>query len=480
MKVVMAGIAASVLPMGVSAADGESVEDGRQLGKAASSSIETTESDAAGEMALPQITPGPEMTLAEALDAALRQNLTIEATQLEIEKAEATLSIAWGAIFPMISGKMELLHRDHEDTFDLTGSMGDLLPPGFAGDTETVIMPLNDLKGSLQASMPLVNLPAWYNISLAKMGIPMAELTLASVRRQMLLAVSEAYYFALMSRELIDLHLATIETASQHLRVAQAKLDAGTGLRIDVIRAETDLDQGRQELLSAHLAFDKARDTIARLTGRDDLPLPVAAPPLTLPTESNAELTQKALKKLPEIAAKRHQVEMARTQLDAVWMQFLPTLSAAWQGSYQFTKPGDLGSTDRSRWMAIFTLSVPLYNQMRYGELDKVRAEIRQASLQVEDAEKDVSLKIRNAHRDYLTSLTSVEIAERRATLSKEALTLAEAAFEAGTGSSLDVTESRRTTSSANVDLASKRLQSQLALLRLLNAIGVDLVSTTR
>lgn len=424
---------------------------------------------------LPNITPGPKMTLSEALSKTAEKNLTLAATRVEIEKAEASLSTAWGAVFPVVNGNVELLHRDHEDTFDLSGSMGDLVPMPAGADTETVITPLNDLKGSLQVSVPLVNFPAWYGISVAKQGVSIAEGSLETAKRYQLLAVCEAYYMALMARELIDLHLTAIESARQHLTVSKAKLDAGAGLRIDVLRAETDLDGAKQQLLSAHLAYDKARDALAVMTMTDGLPLPVETGPLPVPDQPDDALVTSALTSRPDYTLKQQQVAIAEKQLDGVWMKFLPSLSAAWQGTYQFTEPGDLGSSDRSRWIALFTLSVPLYNQMRYGELDRKRAEVRQAAIHVEEAKQSISLEIRNARRDYLTSLTAVEIAERRAALSREALALAEAAFEAGTGSSLDVTESRRTTTSANVDLSSKRLQSQLSLLKLLNAIGADL-----
>lgn len=168
-------------------------------------------------------------------------------------------------------------------------------------------------------------------------------------------------------------------------------------------------------------------------------------------------------------------MDLMDTQLDKVWMQFLPTLTAGWQLQYQFTKPGDMGSDDRSRWAAVLTLSVPLYNQARYGDLKYQRASLRQALLEQEDAEVNASMGIRKARRDYLTALSSVQIAERQNDLTKEALTLTEASFNAGTGSSLDVTDARRMSSSATINLATKNLQAVVALLTLLDAIGQDM-----
>ncbi|MBW2278515.1 MAG: TolC family protein, partial [Deltaproteobacteria bacterium] len=69
----------------------------------------------------------------------------------------------------------------------------------------------------------------------------------------------------------------------------------------------------------------------------------------------------------------------------------------------------------------------------------------------------------------------SVETAGRQAELAVEGLLLVEAAYEAGTGTSLDVTDARRTKIAAEFNLAQQQLGAQIALLQLLNAIGEDM-----
>jgi len=418
----------------------------------------------AEEFEIPKITPGPEMTIAEALRAADKRNLTLEAARAEIEKTEAKLSQAWALVLPAAQSKLQLMHRDHEDSVNF-------------GGTDLVIMPQQDLKGIVEAGMPLINAQSWLTISAAKKGVELARMSVEQGRQQLLLGVAQAYYMALMAESLIGLYETQVNSSEHHRQVAAARFEAGTGLRIDVIRAETDLYEARQKLLSAHLSFDNARDAIGVLTGSSGLPMPVEAPPMNSPSGDEAELAKRALAQRPDLKSKNLNMELMRKQLDASWMQFVPTLDAAWQFQYQFTKPSELGSTDRSRWTLLFTLSVPIYNHFRYGDLDEKRAALRQAMIQQKDAEENASMSVRKTRRDYLTALSSVAIAERQAILAKEALTLVEASYNAGTGSSLDITDGRRTASSAEVNWAAKRLEAQVALLSLLNAIGED-VST--
>ncbi len=428
---------------------------------------------------LPTITPGEPMNLAQALGAAEKRNLTLAATRLELEKSQAQLASAWGLVLPGAQGKVQFMRRDHEDSVNFSEGLPESMqPPG--GSSEMVVMPQHDLKGTLEVGLTLINVESWYKISVAKSGVELARMTIRQVRQQVLLGVAQAYYVALMAQSLIQMSESQVHSTSHHLKVAQARFDAGTGLRIDVIRAQTDLEQAHQELLTAHLAFDNARDALAILTGRKGLPMPQDAPPIEIPQESDEVLARQAVRDRPDVKSKRMMEKLFAKQLDQSWMQFLPTLDAAWQLQYQFTKPGDIGSADRSRWTALVTLSVPIYNQFRYGDLDLKRASLRQAAIQRQDAEQNVSLEVRKARRDCLTAFLSVDSAAKQEQLAKEALVLVEAAYNAGTGSSLDVTDARRTAAAAEINLATKRLESQIALLSLLNSVGQDLLDLSK
>ncbi|MDD5306260.1 MAG: TolC family protein [Deltaproteobacteria bacterium] len=428
---------------------------------------------------LPAMTPGPNLTLAEALAAADKRNLSLASAKVEIEKAQAQLDMAWAQLYPAAQGTMVYMHKDKEDSFSFASS----LPPSLAAGMpsgKTVISPQEDLKGTVGVSLPLVNAQAWMTIGAARSMVRAVELTVNNVRQQLLLGVVQAYYAALMNRSFIDLKVEQASSAAHHLDVAKARYDAGTGLRIDVIRAQTDLETARQELLTANLALDNARDALATLTGTQGLPMPMDEPALAVPTGDEAELVAKAGRSRADLVSKKAMVEAAEKSLDASWMQFLPTLDAAWQLTYQFTKPGDLGSPDRARWVALFTLTVPLYNQFRYADLDLKRASLRQAMIQVDDADRNLALEVRKARRDYLTALASVDIADRQAQLAKEALTLTEASYEAGTGTSLDVTDARRTANAAETNLVAQRLLAQMSLVALLRAVGEDMLGLVR
>jgi len=131
-----------------------------------------------------------------------------------------------------------------------------------------------NLNGTIQARLPLINLQSWKTISMAKQGADLATLGVEEARQQLLLGTAQAYFVTAMMRSLIGLREEALDSAARHLDVAKAHFDAGMGVRIDVVRAETDVEQARKELLTAHLTLDNARDALGLLTGLGGLPMP--------------------------------------------------------------------------------------------------------------------------------------------------------------------------------------------------------------
>jgi len=430
--------------------------------------------------ALPAVVPGPSLTLSEALRAADQRNPTLATLRTELDRADAQLSTAWGLVLPMASAGLQATHADHADEFDMSASMAGLfeamgLP---APESEpTVVRRQDEASGTVTASLSVINPSAWATIGTARRAADLTGLSVEDARQQLLLGVAQAWYATSMSHTLVALQEVQVQTAVEHLAVAEARHRAGTGLRIDVVRAETDLAQARRALLDAHLALDSSRDALAVLTGSHALPLPAAPPDLVVPLGTEEDLVAAALATRTDVLAARAQVDLARSQRLAVQMQFAPTVDLAWQGSYQFTEPTDMGSADRSRWTAVLSLNVPLYNHMRYGDLDAAAADLRRAELALADAEIQAGMEVRQALRDLQTAQAAVANAEQQAALAAEALELTRAAFAEGVGSSLEVTDARRTAAAAEVNLATTGLQAEVAVLSLLRAAGEDLGS---
>ena len=420
------------------------------------------------------ITPGPQMSLAQVLEKADERNLSFRAAELEIAKAQAQLKKSWALVLPGIKGSLEYTRMDHEDTFDMGAALaqaGVPLPPM----DPMLVNPQNQLKGIIKAGISLINLQSWLTIKAAKKGVEAAKLAVEDGRQRLLMGVALTYYYCLMNRALIDMQREQVISASKHLEVATIRHKAGAGLRIDVIRAQTDLATAKQNLNASFSMFDNARDALKTLIDTKEMPMPVEPGQINIIADNESEMVAEARGARFDLKSKKAMIQVQKKQLDAAWMQFVPTLDAGGQFQYQFTQLPDLGSDDKSRWAIMFTLSVPIYNHFRYGDLDYRRAALRQAQIEEEDASVNLGLEVRTARRNYLTALSETDVAQQQYALAQEGLSLVEAAYKSGAGSSLEVTTARRDFMGASVNMVAKRLVAQMKLLELLRIMGKDM-----
>lgn len=410
----------------------------------------------------PQIAPGKEITLSEALRLADQRNLTLNATRADIVRAQAELYSAWSSLLPVASGHLDFTHNDHADTREIGGATVE-------------ISKQQDLRGGLLVNMPLISAQGWVGIVLGDTGVEVAEVQVEKIRQALLLSVAQAYFQALTARSLIEVQHDQIERSRRHLAVATIRHRSGTGNRLDVIRAQTELLTGREELLKAHTSLDNSRDALAILIGVEGLPMPVEVSEMQAPKAGEDELVSRAASRNEDVRLSRSLVELAEEQVTLSWMQFLPSLYASWTLTQQISERGGFSSPDNTRWFIGLTLSVPIYDNTRYADLDRKRASLARAELEAEDTRRQVGLQVRQARREYENSVALVATARKKVKLAGQSLELAETAYENGTGSSLDVTDARRSSRAAEIDLATKRFGAQLALLKLLRTAGEDM-----
>jgi len=79
-------------------------------------------------------------------------------------------------------------------------------------------------------------------------------------------------YFRRFSDVVLESQLKGQEQAEEALRLAKARADAGTGTRLDVLNAETQLTQARTTQVQALHDYDVARARFERAIGQDMAP----------------------------------------------------------------------------------------------------------------------------------------------------------------------------------------------------------------
>ncbi len=412
---------------------------------------------------IPAITPGESISLQQALDLADKRNLSLAQVKVDILTAEAKLKASWGTLIPDVYGNLSYTFNDHADT---TLNNGQLI--------ETRAR--QDLDANLQVTVPLINARVWTGVSSASTGVDLSQLSAEQLMQELHFSVATAYLQALTARSLIDVYASQLEAIERHLKVADFRHRSGVGTRLDVTRSQSDRVTTKEQLIKSHYAFDNARDALAILIRADVLPMPTSTARIDeLDVVNDRDLMQSTITRRYDLKISGMNLKLAKQQHLTNWMQFVPSLNASWQWSYQITDPAaSQAGQDRSRWFAGLVLSVPLFDYSFYPNMKETRAAKERLRLAYQQAEDTAKLEVRTARRNYQQARRMVQTSDEKLKIARESQRLAETYYENGTGTSLDVVDARRTYQNAQVDLEIKKLEEQLGLIDLLRATGQD------
>jgi outer membrane protein len=330
-------------------------------------------------------------------------------------------------------------------------------------------------------------------ISLAAVGRESAQLGLTTARAQLLFEVTQAYYDAVLSDQLVNIAAATLEQAGATLRQVEAGLNAGTQPEFEVLRARVNRDTQQPVLIRqrvnralAYLRLKRLLDLpaeadlqLADALSDDNLPPPpvfverVSAVENTLRSSDTPSLTVGTLS-LPERVAVEQASASVRTReasLKLTEAQRMPTVS--FNSNYaRIAYPDNvLPSFDRSNWTVGVSMSVPILTGGRQrGDEIVAREELEQSRLQQRQAEELAALDTRSAWAELLAARAAWESTAGTVQQADRAYQIADVRYQSGVSTQLELSDARvqRQQAGANRALAARDLQIARARVALL------------
>ena len=331
-------------------------------------------------------------------------------------------------------------------------------------------------------------------ISLAGVGREFAQLGLTTARAQLLYEVTQAYYDAVLSDQLVNIAAATLEQAGATLRQVEAGLNAGTQPEFEVLRARVNRDTQQPVLIRqrvnralAYLRLKRLLDLpaeadlqLADALSDENLPPPpvfverVSAVENTLRSSDTPSLTVGTLS-LPERVAIEQASATVRTReasLKLTEAQRMPTVS--FNSNYaRIAYPDNVlvPSFDRSNWTVGVSMSVPILTGGRQrGDEIVAREDLEQSRLQQKQAEELAALDTRSAWAELLAARAAWESTAGTVQQADRAYQIADVRYQSGVSTQLELSDARvqRQQAGANRALAARDLQVARARVALL------------
>jgi cobalt-zinc-cadmium efflux system outer membrane protein len=282
---------------------------------------------------------------------------------------------------------------------------------------------------------------------------------------------SQQYDSLLVARKHRQVILEGRGLSADFLKRTQARYEAGTAAKLDVIKAQVDLAQADNDLIANERDIANAQAGLNRFMGRI-IGLPIApidsleVPP-ALPDSLSIEET--ALQNRPELSQLESEQRGAHATTNLLKEFWIPDLTLA--VSRDYLQPGP----------ALFSMGIAMPLPAFFffhsgGEIAEAGYRERELAATYRDLRAQVTQDVRSAYANASTAQRQVVfLRDELVPSAREAFRVASVSYSLGGSSALEVLDARRTLLDAESQLADALASANIARADLERALGVPL-----
>jgi outer membrane protein TolC len=417
------------------------------------------------------------MSLADAINLALRQNPNIIRAQKDLEVTEGIVVQTRAIALPKlgVSGDYKAL------------SPGDLdkVPISIGGPNQTFTF------GSAQswaAQLKLVQsiYEGGRMVSSFRAARLLRERSLLDYHTEVantVLVIQVAYYDILLAEQQIIVEEASVALNERELSDATRRFEAGTVPRFNVLRAEVELANAKPKLIQARNRFRITKNNLATLLGInvphdifEDIPMQLTgkleAEPYDLDLPGALLM---ALERRSELSSLRKQQALRKEDVVSAKAGYKPSLQAfAGYDSHSSIFGQDL-TVEVHGWLTGVQMTWSLFDGLlTQGKVRETTALYEKAGVELDDTGRRIELDVRTAYSNFIESREVLESQKKVLEQAEEAVRLARARNEAGTGTQLDVLSAQTALTDARTTQIQALHDYAVARARLERAVGAN------
>lgn len=407
-----------------------------------------------------------ELSLRQAIDLALRRNPGLRSAELRVKAAEGQSQAARGALVPQLTASgtamrlnslMEMRAGEAYYLPVLSGATylptGDVVPmAGFDIATDKVG---NTYAGKLSAQWPVyTGGRVWQGYQISRLSVESARQELDTTRAGMVLSVKQAYYGLLLAQRSLEVVREADSTIGRHVERVRAMYRRGLVSKLDLLRAEVQQSGIQPQLIRMQNAVELARYRLNLVLDRGlDEPLTptdsLAFRPVAI---DSTALIRQAMAGRPELA----QVEIARKIADRAatisYSGVQPSLVL--MADYSYSKgQGFSGDEWQKNWDVGVAASWNLFDGgSALGRIKEARSNARRVLLARDQVEDYVRLEVTAGILAVRAGERAIASQEKAVEQAAEALKMAQARYETGQATNLDVLDAQLALSQAQTN----------------------------
>jgi outer membrane protein, multidrug efflux system len=399
--------------------------------------------------------------LTRLVEQALANNSDIAQAVARVELADAQAREAGSANWPSLNAAANASRAQ----------IGASVPSNTSGR----LLRGNDLKLSLATSYEL---DFWGKLARSNEAARAQLLASAAARDTVRLSVAGTVAQTWFALQALDAQSQatrnTLTTRERSARLIAARLQAGTGSRLDVEQAEGLRADAALQLRELQRQRALAQSLLGLLTGNAALAVPTSPLPLDLALPvPPAGLPSALLERRPDIARAQALLVAANAQIGVARAAMFPSLSLTGALGNESSALSTLLKAPAVFWSLGFGLAAPLFDGGRNAaRVDQAGARQREAVAAYQQAVATAFKETSDALNNLSAARESLADVQRRESAATTALRLAKARFDAGYSGYLELLEAERSATAAALEVVRNKQAQMSASVELMKALG--------
>jgi outer membrane protein TolC len=394
-----------------------------------------------GFLVSPLLAQQPNLTLQQAVAAALEHNPAQKLAAADVVITEAGFRLSKAPLLPQIQFS-ENLTRGNDPVF------------AFGTKLRQQVFQTSDFGlGSLNRPSPLSNFTTsfsgrWvafdslhtrFQIRRSSLIKQSAAASAGRTGQEVIYRVVEAYESVLIATREVEVATHAVETAQALYGESRTRVDAGLAVESDALSAQVNLAARQQELIQAQGSVQTAWSELEAAVG---VALPQGPEGLEQLAEHNfatSELVDEvaqAFKSRSDLKSLALQTSAQQAAVKSVKSEFGPRVDAF--GSWQTDRQSFAGSGG-SNWMAGAELRVDLLPMEKRSRLQQEKASLLRAQAGEDAARSIIRVEVSRAYFAHQSASKMVEVARASMTQAAESVRILRNRYDAGLAPLTDV-----------------------------------------
>ena len=412
------------------------------------------------------------ITLEQALEIALSENVSVKVANLEIKRTEYAKKGAYAALYPQIdlSASYQRTIKKQKMYMNMGGS-----------PMEIEVGMFNTLNAGASAAMPLVNAQLWESLKISAIDVELAVEKARSSRLDMVTQVKSAYFGILLAKEALNVYNEVYNNAVENFTETKKKFDAQKVSEFELIRANTTVANAIPNVYSAENNVILALWQLKAVLGVDlDMNIDVAGKLEDWSKHMFYDIHEHDQANLDNNTTMKQlalQVEQLAHNIKIQKYAALPTLAASFNFSY-ISMANDVAFSEFP-WSPYSTvglaLSIPIFaGGKRHQAIRQAKNQYQQVQLQVDNTERQLRIAVRQSLNTMETNMKSYYAAQEAVASAQKAYDIAEAAYKVGRSTLLDLNDAQLALTQSKLAMSQAVYNFVIAKAQLEQTIGQD------